>query len=246
MLVSTTTAAAGARALDKTRVNPFSGLSATEGQVDVPYAEGANVNAILNPATGEFGYSIGYPITGQDYTETNLAGRAAVDWAGALTELPDTGTVDVGTWWLWQGKIVKIIGAGFNRAVWGGDPEQYVSLASVKRDPWVVLPWAITGQFTAYMKVNEITGMPDRCTHNGETWESRRNTNTWEPPASPADTDRGWLQVSNTPAPWVHIGNEGYPVGWQVTHNGKLWQNPTEGTFWEPGVAIWTDMGAHP
>lgn len=82
----------------------------------------------------------------------------------------------------------------------------------------------------------------DEVTHNGEDWKSRRAVNVSEPGTS----NSGWYQTSNTPAPWVHVGNEGYPASWQVTHNGRLWNNPSANNFWEPGVALWVDIGPAP
>jgi hypothetical protein len=78
----------------------------------------------------------------------------------------------------------------------------------------------------------------DEVTHNGEDWRSRRVVNVYEPGTS----NSGWYQISNTPAPWVHVGNEGYPTPWTVTHNGKTWSNPSANNFWEPGVAIWVEV----
>jgi hypothetical protein len=78
----------------------------------------------------------------------------------------------------------------------------------------------------------------DEVTHNGEDWRSRRVVNVYEPGTS----NSGWYQISNTPPPWVHVGNEGYPTPWTVTHNGKTWSNPSANNFWEPGVAIWVEV----
>jgi hypothetical protein len=82
--------------------------------------------------------------------------------------------------------------------------------------------------------------------HNGEEWVNRRDPNTQA--FAPGVDGSGWMQTSNRPAPWYNLGNEGYLAEWdgtpvRVTHNGRLWRNPTDGTFWEPGVAVWIDEG---
>lgn len=83
----------------------------------------------------------------------------------------------------------------------------------------------------------------DEVSHNGEDWRNRRGNNAANTPGTNAS---GWLQISNTPAPWYFLGNEGYPTPWQVTHNSRLWSNPSAGNFWEPGVALWLDIGPAP
>ena len=80
----------------------------------------------------------------------------------------------------------------------------------------------------------------DKALHAGAEWLSRRAVNVSEP----GTTDGGWLQIGlGGPHPWKHVGNEGYPADWYVTHNGRLWFNPSANTFWEPSIAIWIDEG---
>jgi hypothetical protein len=163
-------------------------------------------------------------------------------WMQNLDPMPDTGTLALNSVWRWGGKAWKVIGQGFDRAIYGGDPAQYVSLCAEKRDPFRVAPWTTTGQFTAYMLANDITGLPEQCTHLGFTWQTRRNLNTWEPGGS----DSGWLKISHLPAAWIHVGNEGYPLNWEVTHTGRLWRSPTNNNFWEPIAPQWTNIGPAP
>jgi hypothetical protein len=170
-------------------------------------------------------------------TDVTEVAAATIDrQARTLALMPST---KVNSVWSWGGKAWKVIGAGFDRAINGGDPSVYVSLCVEKRDPYRVGPWTTTGQFTAYMITNDITGLPERCTHVGKTWETRRNLNTWEPGTS----DSGWMQISSRPAPWIHVGNEGYPLAWEVTHTGRLWRSPSANNFWEPIAPQWTDIG---
>jgi hypothetical protein len=96
-----------------------------------------------------------------------------------------------------------------------------------------------TGGDGKYPLIDTATGLAYRVLHLGQTWENRRTLNTSEPSTSGS----GWMQVSNLPAPWYFLGNEGYPLNWEVRHNGRLWRSTSAGNFWEPGVALWTDLG---
>lgn len=87
---------------------------------------------------------------------------------------------------------------------------------------------------------NYLAGGEERS-HAGEEWRNRRANNTQQ--LAPGVTGSGWMRISNLPAPWYSLGNEGYPTPWQVTHNGRLWSNPSAGNFWEPGAALWVDQG---
>ena len=71
--------------------------------------------------------------------------------------------------------------------------------------------------------------------HVNEEWQSRRSANTSEP----GTTGSGWLQISNLPAPWYNLGNEGYPLDWTTTHNGNEYINTMDNNFYEPGVYGW-------
>jgi len=73
-------------------------------------------------------------------------------------------------------------------------------------------------------------------THDGDTWESRRANNVWEPGTS----DSGWLRTDPYPSDWYYLGGEGYPADWQVHHEGYVWTNTSAGNHWEPGVWGWT------
>ena len=35
------------------------------------------------------------------------------------------------------------------------------------------------------------------------------------------------------------IVGEGYPLNWEVNHNGQLWRSQQANNFWEPGVFGW-------
>ena len=92
---------------------------------------------------------------------------------------------------------------------------------------------------------NYMAGGEERS-HGSEEWVNRRPNNTQQ--LAPGVNGSGWMRTSNRPAPWYNLGNEGYLAEWagtpmRVTHNGKLWRNPTNSNNWTPGVAIWIDEG---
>jgi hypothetical protein len=239
MLVSAQTAAAAAHR-NATGVNPFAGLPAVDGQVDVPTIDSPKLlQAELTADGTEVNFTIVHP-QGESFPMDRLVATAAIAWANALQPLPSAGVVQAGTYWAHDGNLIFIIQT-HNRSTFGGDPAQYPALARNYRNPWQRKPWKQpTDQFDAYRLVNAITGLPDECSHAGQDWRTRRDNNVWQPGTG----DGGWMRISNLPAPWLHVGNEGYPLGWQVTHNGRLWQSAAAGNFWQPGVALWTDIGA--
>jgi hypothetical protein len=70
---------------------------------------------------------------------------------------------------------------------------------------------------------------------NGIRYLSRRGNNSW----TPGTNDSGWLQITPVPAEWYFVGNEGYPLGWLVWHEGQQWRNDSPNNFWQPGVFGW-------
>ena len=67
----------------------------------------------------------------------------------------------------------------------------------------------------------------------------------------------GW-EPENTPALWTKIGDpseeypawsqpigahDAYPLGAQVSHNGKKWTSDVDNNVWEPGVYGWSEVG---
>ena len=99
-------------------------------------------------------------------------------------------------------------------------------------DPWGPVPYALDA---------EVEYTPDET-----EWRNNRpnNNQAFAPPVGGS----GWYQIGPGagPFPWKHVGNEGYVTPWQVTHNGRLWSNPSANNFWEPGVALWVDDGPAP
>jgi hypothetical protein len=113
----------------------------------------------------------------------------------------------------------------------------------VVADSWTVaIPTAPSAEAWA-AGTNYLAGGEERA-HAGQAWRNRRANNTQQ--LAPGTNGSGWLRISNLPAPWYNLGNEGYPVSWEVTHNGKLWRAGSDNLFWEPGVFGWTDLGPAP
>ena len=84
--------------------------------------------------------------------------------------------------------------------------------------------------------------------HNGADWESLTPANVWEPGVS------GWRQVAapapdpeTPPAPpaWTQPtgAHDAYPLGSQVTHNGRVWESVHSANVWAPPTE-WKDLGA--
>lgn len=170
--------------------------------------------------------------------------RAAMLWADARPALPTTGTVTAGEIYTDGGEMWLVIQT-FDRSTFGADPATYPALIRLLRAPWRRYPWhAPTDQYDAFLLVNPLSGAPDETDHDGKGWRTLRNLNVW----TPGTADSGWMQVSDTPAPWYYLGAEGYPIGWQVTHNGHLWQAAQANTNWAPGVVggQFTDLGVYP
>jgi hypothetical protein len=78
-------------------------------------------------------------------------------------------------------------------------------------------------------------------THAGSAWRNRRANNNQG--FAPGATGSGWMQTPQGGV-WYNLGNEGYPAVWEITHKGRRWRSPSNANFWEPGVALWVDIGA--
>lgn len=79
-------------------------------------------------------------------------------------------------WWVIQ---------TYNTAIWP-DPNVIPALVRRARIPGEVAPWRQPlDQFDAYKLLNPFTGLPDRVTHNGQTWQVSQadgaGNNVWEP-----------------------------------------------------------------
>lgn len=116
-------------------------------------------------------------------------------WGAQAPMLPTTGNAIANTlynypdgtmWWCIQ---------TFSRTTYPAHPSTYPALIRVVRDPNVVSAWTQPiDQYDAYKLINSFTGLPDRATHNGQTWEVSQvdgdGNNVWEPGVF------GWIVVT--------------------------------------------------
>jgi hypothetical protein len=138
-------------------------------------------------------------------------------------------------WWVIQ---------GYDAGIWP-DPTIIPSQVRRARVPGVALPWvAPLDQHDSYKLLVPFTGQPEEVEHDGAEWITRRNNNIWQPGTS----DSGWLRLTPHPAPWVHVGSEGYPLlhprtgePMRATQDGVTYQNAAENNFWAPNTLVnWT------
>ena len=90
---------------------------------------------------------------------------------------------------------------------------------------------------------------PDQVTYNGHLYTVRQQHTSqagW-PPTVWAPGISGWREVvAEGPAAWVQPTgqHDAYPLGAQVTHNGRTWTSTVAANVWPPGTgALWTDDG---
>ena len=115
-------------------------------------------------------------------TTNEVAAASGAEWSAQAQPL--TGTVTPGLykdsdnvlWWVIQ---------SYDTAIWP-DPTVIPALIRMAKVPGEILPWVQPiDQYDAYKLVNSFTGEPDRCTHEGETWEvtdaDGSGNNVWEP-----------------------------------------------------------------
>jgi len=137
--------------------------------------------------------------TGDDKVRTQaLIEAQGATWGSKSPWLPDTGTVTAGEMYRYpetngEYSLWSIIQT-FNRSTFNAPPETYPALCRRVRNPYATEPWRQPiDQYDAYKLVNAFTGEPDKCTHNGKTWEVTQadgaGNNVWEPGVF------GWTEV---------------------------------------------------
>jgi len=141
-----------------------------------------------DPETGD-------PITTLDpvYRTNALIEAQGAVWGAQSPPLPDTGTVTAGEMYQYGDSLWSIIQT-FDRSTFSAPPETYPALCRRVRNPYATEPWRQPiDQYDSYKLVNPFTGSPDRCEHNGSTWEVTQadgaGNNVWEPGVF------GWTQV---------------------------------------------------
>ena len=172
------------------------------GNFSIPCHQGAGVtHAALhcwgNPAFATAVKSIPGVVFDESEGEPHARTRALIEaqgakWGDDSDEMPE-GVVNSGEMYRYGDSLWYIIQT-HDRSVYGGDPAQYPALCRRARNPYAVEPWRQPiDQYDSYKLVNPFTGTPDRCTHNGSTWEVTQadgaGNNIWEPGVF------GWVQV---------------------------------------------------
>lgn len=82
-------------------------------------------------------------------------------------------------------------------------------------------------------------------THNSKVWVALADNTTGEPGVA------GWREqtTDGAPAEWVQPSGatDAYPLGAEVTHNGKAWVSKVAANVWEPGAVadtIWAEKAS--
>jgi hypothetical protein len=104
---------------------------------------------------------------------------------------------------------------------------------------WKLLPQSGGSGLDLWLAGTNYLVGGEEVEHNGEQWRNRRANNTQQ--LAPGVNQSGWMQISNTPAPWYGLGNEGYPAGWQVTLSGTTYESNIDNNFWQPPTQ-WTAL----
>lgn len=100
-----------------------------------------------------------------------LANTAGATFGGNAPPLPNSGTIVAGSLYSDEVRLWRVLQT-HDRTTFGGDPAQYPALIREARVPTIVSPWKQPiDQFDAYKVINPFTGLPDRVTHLGQTWQ---------------------------------------------------------------------------
>lgn len=137
----------------------------------------------------------GNPIYSDDPITRTMAlieSQGAV-WGERSPDMPDSGNITAGEMYKYGDSLWSVIQT-HSRSVYGGDPSQYPALLRRVRNPHATEEWRQPiDQYDSYKLVNPFTGSPDRCLHNGSTWEVSQadgsGNNVWEPGVF------GWTQL---------------------------------------------------
>lgn len=114
-------------------------------------------------------------------------------WGAQAPDLPASGPVSAGELYRYNDLLWSVLQA-FDRTTFGLPPSNYPALIRNLKEPGKALPWVQpVDQFDAYKLANPFTGLPDRCTHLGNTWAVSQadggGNNVFEPGAF------GWVVV---------------------------------------------------
>jgi hypothetical protein len=146
--------------------------------------------------------------TGDPVTRTTaLIEAQGATWGAEAPELPVSGTLTAGDLYRFDGLLWYVI-QPFDRSIFSAHPSTYPALIRTVHEPGVIAPWKQPiDQYDAYKLVNPFNGLPDQCTHNGQTWTvsaaDGSGNNVWEPGVF------GWTYpgyVAPPVATWVDTG----------------------------------------
>lgn len=124
------------------------------------------------------------------------------------------------------------------------DSDDYILTDAVLSEP------AFADALDALEKLDEypqwqpdtVYGSGDIRQHDGRLWrivQPHTSQAGWEPPNVPAL----WMTAhrSGVIPEWQQPSgaHDAYPAGYQVVHNGQVWESTVDNNVWEPGVFGW-------
>lgn len=147
--------------------------------------------------------------------------------------------VEVGEVYFYNANLYQVIQAHTTQSDW--DP--VTAKALYKRyyepddDPW---------EWVQPAGSHDVYPAGVRVLHNGKTWQSEVENNSWEPGVY------GWKDL--TPAPeyeeWIQPtgARDAYQTGDRVIFEGHLWRSKIDANVYSPAVypAGWEDLGVYP
>lgn len=145
---------------------------------------------------------------GEPFPQTQaLIASVAAKWGAQAPPLPSSGIITAGNLYRFEDLLWSVIQT-FDRTTFNAHPSTYPALIRTVHEPGVIAPWKQPiDQYDAYKLVNPFNGLPDQCTHNGQTWTvsaaDGSGNNVWEPGIF------GWTYpgyVAPPVATWVDTG----------------------------------------
>ena len=88
---------------------------------------------------------------------------------------------------IYKGNLYKVLQAHKSQVYWAPDVAASLYAKVLTTDNGTILPWTQPDSTNPYMK-------GDKVLHNGKTWESLIDTNTWEP--GTIGTESLWVEVA--------------------------------------------------
>jgi hypothetical protein len=155
---------------------------------------------------------------GEPFLQTQaLIESVAAKWGAQAPPLPSSGIITAGALYRFEDLLWSVIQT-FDRTTFNAHPSTYPALIRTVHEPGVIAPWKQPiDQYDAYKLVNPFNGLPDQCTHNGQTWTvsaaDGAGNNVWEPgvfgwtyPGYVAPPSATWVDTGATVAQLVAAG----------------------------------------